>query len=619
MGDGRYCSNCSSSLQPDRSKVKLLIEQGLISIGYVGPFGSSEARELSQGTIAGTLPSWIPPQVFLSINEAFLKWNVCGSSALFFDQSNLKKLKIAIVLDSSKLGQAEILGFVQDLLRCLRPHKSNFFKEHSLKNLLIGLYVLTDDANYRGISRAGCLRSSARNRKESSEEVLCTTISMRDKRVYPKSIWDLNPEIHHMLQLVIAQFHMDETLRRREEHNQSIWRSLLHVTVHHPTKELRKFAWTYLSLLTKPMHYATVIDQGRLSLKTALSYLFFVLLIISFIDKASGIKSFPSLFESVPLISEITFFLVVLSILLAWSLFIFIPNRIVGGKGSFKKTFLTTVIITVVTTPFVAILKILVFSVDPKSTDSPWISQFIYFCFGSYYIGPINKVIHKLTKRQEIWGWAVTSVLMTMLILFWVAAEIFLAPSTSEGDKAYREGNYQVAMVVYQKAADQGQAYAQYKLGVLYSNGLGVAQDHVAARAWYEKAAKQGNAAAQDNLGVLYHNGQGGLQDDVYARYLFREAATQGYAGAQNNLGLLYLKGLGGPQDNAYARALFRKAAEQGYATAQYNLGRLYENGQGGAQDHSEARVWYSKAADQGHVDAKARLAAVNPNGNEKY
>lgn len=137
-------------------------------------------------------------------------------------------------------------------------------------------------------------------------------------------------------------------------------------------------------------------------------------------------------------------------------------------------------------------------------------------------------------------------------------------------------------MVVYQKAADQGQAYAQYKLGVLYSNGLGVAQDHVAARAWYEKAAKQGNAAAQDNLGVLYHNGQGGLQDDVYARYLFREAATQGYAGAQNNLGLLYLKGLGGPQDNAYARALFRKAAEQGYATAQYNLGRLYENGQGG-------------------------------------
>ena len=54
------------------------------------------------------------------------------------------------------------------------------------------------------------------------------------------------------------------------------------------------------------------------------------------------------------------------------------------------------------------------------------------------------------------------------------------------------------------RLADQGDAFAQYDLGVMYANGQGVPQDYAQAVAWYRKAADQGNAAAQTNLGVMY-------------------------------------------------------------------------------------------------------------------
>lgn len=52
----------------------------------------------------------------------------------------------------------------------------------------------------------------------------------------------------------------------------------------------------------------------------------------------------------------------------------------------------------------------------------------------------------------------------------------------------------------YRLAADQGNAEAQYNLGAMYENGLGVAKDSTEAATWYRKAADQGYAAAQTAL-----------------------------------------------------------------------------------------------------------------------
>ena len=76
--------------------------------------------------------------------------------------------------------------------------------------------------------------------------------------------------------------------------------------------------------------------------------------------------------------------------------------------------------------------------------------------------------------------------------------------------------------------AGEGNASAQFNLGVMYATGEGVPKDAVHAVAWYRKAAEQGNAAAQYNLGLMYASGEGVPKDLVIA-YMWRNlAAAQG-------------------------------------------------------------------------------------------
>jgi TPR repeat protein len=167
----------------------------------------------------------------------------------------------------------------------------------------------------------------------------------------------------------------------------------------------------------------------------------------------------------------------------------------------------------------------------------------------------------------------------------------------------------------YIKAAEQGDADAQFNLGVMYDKGQGVAQDYSQAADWYRKAAEQGNANAQYNLGVMYLNGQGAPQDDSQAANWFRKAAEQGSANSQYNLGYMYRNGQGVPQDDSQAVNWYRKAAEQGNAMAQHNLGSMYRNGQGVPQDDSQAANWYRKAAEQGSANSQYRLGYMYRNG----
>ena len=152
--------------------------------------------------------------------------------------------------------------------------------------------------------------------------------------------------------------------------------------------------------------------------------------------------------------------------------------------------------------------------------------------------------------------------------------------------------------------ADQGDAVAQYNLGVSYADGLGVPQDDAEAVRWLRVAADQGHAGAQFNLGVRYADGLGVPQGDAEAVRWFRVAADQGLALAQNNLGVMYANDKGIPQDDAEAVRWLRVAADQGHAEAQFNLGVRYADGLGVPQDDVEAVRWFRVAADQGFADA---------------
>jgi hypothetical protein len=167
-----------------------------------------------------------------------------------------------------------------------------------------------------------------------------------------------------------------------------------------------------------------------------------------------------------------------------------------------------------------------------------------------------------------------TPSLFILCLLVWPA---LVQADFQAGKDAYDQGDYATAFKEMRPLAEQGDAAAQFNLGILYDNGYGVPQDDQEAVRWWRLAAGQGNAAAQFNLGVMYEQGQGV------------------------------------PQDVAEAVRWYRLAAVQGHATAQFNLGILYGKGQGVLQDYIQAHMWASLAAAQNQERAtKLRAALAN-------
>ncbi len=160
--------------------------------------------------------------------------------------------------------------------------------------------------------------------------------------------------------------------------------------------------------------------------------------------------------------------------------------------------------------------------------------------------------------------------------------------------------------------AKQGLASAQFALGLMYFEGLGVPQDYKEAVKWIRKAAGQGDAGAQRYLSHIYLKGLGVPQDYKEAVKWCRKAAEQGFAASQYGLGLMYFQGLGVPQDYKEAVKWYRKAAEQGWVLAQLHLGVTYSEGFG---DYKEAVKWYRKAAEQGLSSAQSLLGSAYSNG----
>jgi TPR repeat protein len=181
----------------------------------------------------------------------------------------------------------------------------------------------------------------------------------------------------------------------------------------------------------------------------------------------------------------------------------------------------------------------------------------------------------------------------------------------------YRETNYVAALEWTRKAADQGFAAAQWALGSMYGNGLGVAKNPSLALEWTRKAADQGFAVAQYCLGVRYDEGDLGVEKNYrLAVEWHRKAAEQGLADSQSVLGVLYSKGNGVEQSYTFALDWYRKAAAQGNSRAQCNLGWNYERGLGVAKSYTSAVDWYRKAAAQGNSSAQCNLGGLYSKGN---
>ena len=195
-------------------------------------------------------------------------------------------------------------------------------------------------------------------------------------------------------------------------------------------------------------------------------------------------------------------------------------------------------------------------------------------------------------------------------------------------------------------AAEQGDAQAQFNLGVAYYNGEGVPKDKNRAIRWLRLAADQNFAEAQYSLATLLLEVDPVINKHEGIR-LLQQAAEQHHVGASEDLrkhlggrgtiapqtqipvspsqpkpsaaqlslaknyrlaGQKHYNGQGTKQNFEKAYAYFRKAAELGDSEAQRYLALLLFHGKGCAQNRIEAGQWLRLAASTGDMEAKRLL-----------
>ncbi|WP_425405611.1 tetratricopeptide repeat protein [Hwanghaeella sp.] len=162
----------------------------------------------------------------------------------------------------------------------------------------------------------------------------------------------------------------------------------------------------------------------------------------------------------------------------------------------------------------------------------------------------------------------------------------------------------------YLPRASAGDATAQYYLGHMYQNGLGVDTDKQAAADWYARAAAQNDPRALYRLGLMLQTGDGIPQDRPRAISLYRRAAEQGVLEAYFNMAQMVERGEGTAADPVAAAGMFEQLADAGMTEAMRELGRI--NAQREDRDLAAAWYWFALAAAKGDAQAGelARLIA---------
>src|SRR5579863_9511850 len=171
-----------------------------------------------------------------------------------------------------------------------------------------------------------------------------------------------------------------------------------------------------------------------------------------------------------------------------------------------------------------------------------------------------------------------------------------------------------------QYAAEGGQPFAQWKLGRMYADGDGVAQDDLRAFEYFSRIA---NTHAEDSpsapqaaivanafvaLGRYYLSGIPNSKiksDPERAREMFSYAASYfGNADAQYDLARLYLKNASASRDDfRYGARWLGLAAQKGQHQAQAMLGEMLFSGDQLPREAARGLMWLMLARDSATPD----------------
>lgn len=197
-------------------------------------------------------------------------------------------------------------------------------------------------------------------------------------------------------------------------------------------------------------------------------------------------------------------------------------------------------------------------------------------------------------------------------------AQFLLAEKFGTGKlwgEEYEEIDLSKAEQWYERAAENGNTSAQYRLAHLNSYGLYGKSDYEYAYQLLTEIAEQDDIVGQLHLGEFYELGHLEGSDFDKAFYWYSKAEllcennqelVNACAEVDVALGYLYQRGLGTTINYETAMQYYQQALEVNFLPAFTKIGELYLRGLGVEQDYEQAKQWFELAITETAADPGA-------------
>lgn len=174
-----------------------------------------------------------------------------------------------------------------------------------------------------------------------------------------------------------------------------------------------------------------------------------------------------------------------------------------------------------------------------------------------------------------------------------------------------------------EKRANNGDVDSMLDLGKLFYTGSRLYPKNLErARYWFTRAADSGNAAAQYQVAVMASQGAGGPKDEATVALYYKKSlqtwkkeADDGDSKAALWAALVYERKLVPDSSPEKSVPYLLQAAESGNLTAQGLLAFKYRDGLGVPQDAAKAVEWFEKAASRKDLGAVMELGIMFRDG----
>jgi len=202
----------------------------------------------------------------------------------------------------------------------------------------------------------------------------------------------------------------------------------------------------------------------------------------------------------------------------------------------------------------------------------------------------------------------------------------FWTDDLKKAKRLYKNGDYERALRLFRRASDEGNIVADWYLGHMYSQGVGVPRDDAMAYSYYTRVADHYDPEETDpnrlkitvdamvRLADYQRTGavNAGIQPDprAAAQNYLKIATAYGHPAAQYALGVMSIKGEGVKKNPQQGLKWLMAAARKRYAPAEAYLGDLYWSGQIVNGDRTRAVMWYILARESARPDENPEIYA---------